>query len=123
VNQLVGSEDLHWKQVQRGVAQVQRRGEAISIGTGTLVGRQARIIAWHWYWVDGTLTTSPLRATLLQMLARIGGRSETCAWVTVFTTEGESSTSAPPLLETFLSDMLSSIDGALRGGDLTNATS
>jgi len=113
-NQLVGSQDLHWKLVQRGVAEAHRRGELIPVTTGTLVGREARIVAWHWYWVDGTLTTSPARAALVQVLARLRGRSETSVWLTAFTTEGEVTSSAPSPLEDFVSDMLDSIESALR---------
>jgi EpsI family protein len=113
VNQLVSSEDPHWKLVQSGVAEVHRLGEVMPVRTGTLVGRDVRLIAWHWYWVDGTLTTSSARAALVQVLARLRGRSEMSAWVTVFTAEGEGTTSAPLLLEAFLSDMLDSIDQAI----------
>jgi exosortase A len=114
VNQLVGSEDPKWKQIERGVAQAHRRGEVIPVRTGTVVGQDARIIAWHWYWVDATLTISSTRAALVQVLARLTGRSETSAWVTIYTTQKEYSASTPLLLEAFLSDMLDSIDQALR---------
>ena len=105
--------NLHWKLTQRGVAQARRGGEVIAVSTGMLVGRDARVVAWHWYWVDGTLTTSPTRAALAQMLARLRGHSERSAWVAVYTTEGEDMASAPLVLEVFLSDMLDSIDQAL----------
>jgi len=113
MNQLVGAEDPHWNLVQRGMAEVHHQGEVILIRTGTLVGREARIVAWHWYWVDGTLTTSSVRAALIQVLAYLRGRSETSAWVTAFTVEGESTSSAPSLLDDFVSGMLDSIDNAL----------
>jgi exosortase A len=116
-NQLVGSQDTNWRLIQRGVAEANRRGEVISVRTGALVGRQGRIVAWHWYWVDGTLTTNPARAALLQMLARLHGRSERSAWVTAFTTDGEGAASAPLVLNAFLADMLESIDQALRVAD------
>jgi exosortase A len=113
-NQLVGSQDTNWRLIRRGVVEANRRGQAISISTGTLVGREGRIVAWHWYWVDGALTTNPARAALLQMLARFNGRSERFAWVTAFTTESEGATGAPLVLDAFLADMLESIDQALR---------
>jgi EpsI family protein len=113
-NQLVGSEDPKWKQVQRGVAEARRRGEVVPVRTGALVGPNGRILAWHWYWVDGTLTTYPARAALLQVLARLRGRSELSAWVTAYTIEGDDRASGPLVLEAFLADMLDSVDNALR---------
>jgi exosortase A len=113
-NQLVGSQDPHWSQIERGSAQVHRGGDVITVGTSTLVGREARIVVWHWYWVDGVLTASPIRAALAQVLARIRGRSETSAWVTVYSTEGERIGSESLGLGAFVTDMIDSIDHALR---------
>ena len=74
-----------------------------------------RIVAWQWYWVDGTLTSSRVRAALLQVLARIRGRSQMSAWITVYTAENvEATASAPRVLEAFLFDMLDAINERLR---------
>ena len=114
VNQLVAPQDPHWKQVERGVAELRSRSDAITVGTGTLVGSAARVVAWHWYWVDGTLTSSPARAVLCQILARLRGRSDLSAWMAVYALEDERTASAPLLLDAFLSDMLDSIDQAMQ---------
>lgn len=116
-NQLVGADDLHWKQVQRGIADLPHGDDVISIRTGTLVGRGARVIVWHWYWVDGTMTTSPTRAALLQVLARVRGRSEMSALVAAYTIQEDSMGSEAPVLAAFLPEMLGSIDDALRQGE------
>ena len=116
-NRLVGSENPRWKQIERGVAEAHRRGGVVPVMTGTLFGRDGQILAWHWYWVDGTLTTSPARAALAQVLARLRGRSEMSAWVTAYTVEGDDPASGPPVLDAFMSDMLDSIDSALQAGN------
>jgi EpsI family protein len=113
-NQLVASPDTHWRQFDRGSTQVNRGSDVISVGTSTLIGREARIVVWHWYWVDGMLTASLTRAALAQILARIRHRSETSGWVTVYTAEGQQLGSTPPVLEAFLADMIDSIDQALQ---------
>jgi exosortase A len=110
LNRLVASNDLSWNLVQHGVAEVHHHGQVIPIETATLIGREAQIVAWHWYWVDGLVTTSPSRAMLAQVLARLRGRSEVSAWVTVYTVESEGIRSAGLVLEDFLSDMLDSIN-------------
>ena len=84
------------------------------LNESTLIGREARIVVWHWYWVDGMLTASLTRAALAQILARIRHRSETSGWVTVYTAEGQQLGSTPPVLEAFLADMIDSIDQALQ---------
>jgi exosortase A len=114
-NRLVGSQDPQWKQVDRGVAEVRRGREGFSARTGTLTGQGVRIAAWQWYWVDGTATSSPSRAALLQVAARIRGRSQMSAWVTVYTAEDvEAAPPAAPVLDGFVSDMLNAIDDRLQ---------
>jgi len=83
------------------------------VRTATLVGSQARLVAWQWYWVDGEVTADPVHASLLQLLARLRGRSETSAWVSVYTMAGDDPAAAPKLLEAFVSDMSAAIDAAL----------
>jgi exosortase A len=114
-NQLVTSQDKQWRQIDRGVAELRHGNDAVSVKTGTLAGQGMRIVAWQWYWVDGTLTSSRVRAALLQVLARIRGRSQMSAWVTVYTADNvEATASAPRVLETFLFDMLDAINERLR---------
>jgi exosortase A len=114
-NQLVTSQDPQWRQIDRGVAEVMRHdSDPLSVATATLSGQGVRIVAWHWYWVDGTLTSSRVHAALLQVAARIRGRSQMSAWVTVYTTENAEAASAPRVLEAFLFDMLDAINERLR---------
>lgn len=116
-NQLVLLQDPNWRQIARGAAEVHRGGEMIAVTTGKLAWKKVRVVAWHLYWIDGKLTTSSAKAAWLQVLARLRGRSETSTWIVVYTTELNNMTSAAPVLETFLSDMLNSIDQALRAVD------
>lgn len=114
VNKLVGSQDPHWTQVQWGVTQTHRGKDVSSVRTATLAGPEGRITAWSWYWVDGAWVTSPVRAVLGQLLARLRGRSEMSAWVTVHATEDGQTPPASVLLEDFMSEMHDSMDRALR---------
>jgi exosortase A len=112
LNQLVSSDDRDWKMVQRGLTEASWRSEIVAVNSATLLGRDVSVTAWQWYWIDGTMTTSPLRAALLQVLARLRGQTELSAWVMVFTQDA-SGDSERPALGPFLSDMLESIDQTL----------
>ena len=48
-----------WKLARQGAAQVRWDGEAVGVRTGALVGTEGRLLAWQWYWVDGTATREP----------------------------------------------------------------
>ncbi len=121
-NRLVEPADPRWKQVRRGSAEASTGGGVVSVRTGTLVGQGQRVIVWHWYWVDGTMTTSPARVAFLQILARIRGHSERSAWVIAATLQEDPASSHAPALETFFSDMLESVDASLKPGDPPEGT-
>ena len=123
LNRLLEPDGLNqgWKLARQGAAQVRWGGEAVGVKTGALVGTDGRLLAWQWYWVDGTVTANPARAVLLQMLARFGGRSEVSAWVTVYTEDGEDPSVAPRVLDAFVVDMSASIGGALASAASTPA--
>lgn len=103
----------HWKLSQLGRAQAAWGGQSVEVRTGVLVGREARLLAWQWYWVDGAITADPIRASALQLLARLRGRSEVSAWITVYAPDGSEPGAAPSALQSFVADMSSSIDATL----------
>lgn len=115
LNRLVEADGLNprWKLVRQGTARAHGGGEVADVRTGVLIGPKSRLLAWQWYWVDGTATASPARAVLLQMLARLRGRSETSAWVSVHTPESEDPSVAAGVLQIFVADMSESIGSAL----------
>jgi exosortase A len=114
-NRLLEPDGLNpqWKLAKQGVAQARWGGETVEVTTGVLIGAQSRLLAWHWYWVDGHVTASPGRAAMLQMLARLRGRSETSAWVSVYAIDESDPLVAPRVLGSFIADMSASIGLAL----------
>jgi len=120
-NSLTDPRDPRWMLVRRGSTDLQGQASAFAVRTSTLAGRHDRIVVWDWYWVDGTSTGSPLRARVAQMLARMQGRDETAAWVTVCTTERDGGTPGPRVLRGFASRMLPSIEEALEADRLAAA--
>jgi len=113
-NRLVAVDSKTWRQVERGQARLRGGDDTVRVGTATLLGPEGRIVAWRWYWVNGTMTDSPARAALAQALARLQGQSEVAALVTVFKEEDDSAVTAALALEPFASEMLASIEAALR---------
>ncbi|MFO1220716.1 MAG: exosortase A [Burkholderiaceae bacterium] len=106
--------DPNWKLAQQGSVHTQWSGQALDARTGVLVGSEARLLAWQWYWVDGSVTADPLRASALQLLARLRGRNEVSAWITVYARELGDPGGASETLRQFLADASTAIDAALR---------
>jgi exosortase A len=114
-NRLLEPDGLNpqWKLAGQGFAQAHWAGSTFDVRTGVLVASERRLLAWHWYWVDGIATTSPTRAALLQILARLRGRSEVCAWISAYTAVGDEPSAATRALQEFVADMSTSIGQTL----------
>ncbi|HWU83830.1 MAG TPA: EpsI family protein, partial [Rhodocyclaceae bacterium] len=48
-----------------------------------------RLLVWQWYWIDGELTASDVKAKLLGLKARLLGRGDDGAIVVVYAPVGE----------------------------------
>ncbi|OGT80376.1 MAG: EpsI family protein [Gammaproteobacteria bacterium RIFCSPLOWO2_02_FULL_61_13] len=115
VNELVSSDNRNWSLAGRGIANTEFSGKPIEVKSGVVIGRGERIVAWNWYWVDGTATASDIRAKINQMLMRFGGRDDTSAWIAIYTANEDVSTNTGrKVLDEFLRDMGGSLERALR---------
>jgi exosortase A len=97
--------DPQWKLGWQGTAQARWAGRATGVRAGVLLGDKTRLRVWQWYWVDGIATADPIRASALQLLARVRGRAETSAWVTVYTPETEERGAADAALDDFVAEL------------------
>ena len=112
-NQLAGTEKSSAALADRGVALTEVSGIALEAKTGIIIYRAGRILAWHWYWIDGLSTASDPRAKLKQLLVRLRGARVTSGWVAIYTDANESSAVPSKLLQEFMRDMGGSLESAL----------
>ena len=103
-----------WKLAQQDRVRLVLADGVVAVGSGTLIGRDTRLLVWWWYWVDGELTGSPWRAAWLQMAARLRGHDEHGGWVSIFTVDDGDGRAASTLLHAFIADMAGPMDVALR---------
>lgn len=88
-NRLARSDDEFWAVVENGrleadglpVRSASLRGGNVSSG-----GEQ-RLRVWQWYWVDGTLTASDIKAKLLTLKSRLSGRGDDGAIILLYAPE------------------------------------
>lgn len=91
-NVLARSEDDFWAVVTRGA----KDADGLAVRTATLRGgsvggvNEQRLLVWQWYWIDGELTASDIKAKLLGLKARLLGRGDDGAIVVVYAPVGES---------------------------------
>jgi exosortase A len=113
LNQLVDSDRHDWALSERGAAATTFAGRPLEVATGAIVGRGSRLVAWHWYWVDGVATASGSRAKLAQLLVRLRGEDDSAAWVAIYTEANRSPEAARSALEAFMREMGAPLERAL----------
>ncbi|MDE2598534.1 MAG: exosortase A [Rhodocyclaceae bacterium] len=87
-NMLARSDDPFWAVVERGGAE----SNGFSVRTavlrgGSVSGGEQRLRVWHWYWIDGQLTASDIKAKLLMLKSRLSGRGDDGAIVVLYAPE------------------------------------
>lgn len=88
-NTLVPSNDKVWSVISRSSiptalespAQVVRKTDILS----KEAGNEMRFVVWHWYWINGRVTTSDIEAKWLTALSRLRGKGDDSAVVMLFT--------------------------------------
>ena len=88
-NMLAKSDDGFWAVVARGSTEAGGMPvRTASLRGGTVAsGGEQRLRVWQWYWVDGTLTASDIKAKLLTLKARLSGRGDDGAIVVLYAPE------------------------------------
>ena len=112
-NRLAGTENSNWTLADRGTAVTAISGTSLDVKTGVVLGRNSRVLAWHWYWINGFSTANDTRAKLQQLLLRLRRIQTAPAWVAVYTGANDSSEAASKVLQEFMHDMGLSLDSAL----------
>jgi EpsI family protein len=112
-NRLASDDSKYWNLADRGAATTAVSGTPLEVKTGVVLGSNSRILAWHWYWVNGFSTANDTRAKLQQLWFRLQRIQTAPAWVAVYTGANVSSEAASKVLQEFMQDMGLSLDSAL----------
>ena len=84
-NVLVRSNDPLWSRVASGSHQIAVDQQSISVRTAELRSADSsRIVVWQWYWVNGYLTASDVKAKAYTALARLTGQGDDSAVIIVY---------------------------------------
>jgi exosortase A len=87
-NVLLRSDDPVWTRVDAGKRSIDAGGSQVDASRMEFRNRLGeRVVAWHWYWIDGRLTASDARAKAYIALSRLLGRGDDAAIVVVYAPE------------------------------------
>lgn len=112
-NVLVMSNDPDWQNVTTDKTNVEFESVSREIRTAELLnrasGRGERYIVWRWYWINGQVTSSDIKAKWLTALSILSGHGDDGAAVILYAPKPESSQS----LEAFTREMIPHIHRVL----------
>ncbi|MBK8401726.1 MAG: exosortase A [Propionivibrio sp.] len=112
-NVLVRSSDLKWARVKSGSSQIAFDRNSLTVRTAELRATDfSRLIVWQWYWVDGQLTASDLKAKAYTALSRLTGHGDDSAVIIVYALKDEAGGEAT--LEAFVQAVAPEIERVLR---------
>jgi EpsI family protein len=112
-NVLVSTRDTTSKEIGSGTTTVRWAGREFTAGTVELERQGEKLRAWHWYWIDGWLTSNDYVAKTLLALAKISGRGDDAAAIVVYAPEDDAATAAEVALEAFTRDMAGEVNRVL----------
>jgi EpsI family protein len=117
-NVLVASADPRWLQIAAGQREARAHGVPGIVQTADLSSRaDERLRVWHWYWVDGRWTDSPIRAKVWTAFAQLAGRGDDSAVVMLVTAKGagaEATAQADAVLDAFADAAVATIASTLQ---------
>lgn len=112
-NRLAGTDNANWSLADRGSAVTDVLGAQLNVKTAVILGRNSRVLAWHWYWIHGLSTANDTRAKLQQLLLRLQSVQTAPAWIAIYTSANVSSEVSTKVLQEFMHDMGPSLGSAL----------
>ncbi len=115
LNQLVRSEDKQWTRMGSQGQTLSLDGQDLRLRGTELRSAGTRLLVWQFYWIDGRLTASDVRAKLYGAWQRLSGRGDDAAAVIVYTVKDtDNAASAQALLQNFLQQNWGAIEAQLQ---------
>ncbi|WP_153110301.1 exosortase A [Propionivibrio limicola] len=111
-NVLVLSDDYRWLRVASGGRTMAGASGPLPVRTAVLRAQDGtRLVVWQWYWINGRVTTSDLKAKAYTALSRLAGQGDDSAVVIVYARQEPDGEAA---LAAFVNDAGQVIERALQ---------
>jgi exosortase A len=112
-NVMVPQKHPVWREVQRTRTVVDLSGSRLRVSQSRLSGSGQRILVWHWYWLEGTHTSSNVLAKLIEARNRLLGGRHPAVGIVLYTPYDHDRDGAERYLQDFLDAMLEPLEAEL----------
>lgn len=102
-----------WREVERRKVTIDLGGRTLQVQQSRLSGAGQRILVWHWYWLEGTHTSSNILAKLIEARNRLQGGPHPSVGIVLYTPYEHDRDGSERYLQAFLDDMLGPLEAEL----------
>lgn len=113
-NILIRQKHPVWKMPKEEPVSLDLGGKSLAVKQGILQSRTQKLLTWRWNWVAGTYTINDYWAKLLEAKDKLLGTPRDAAAIILATEYQETPQAATPILKSFIREMETAIDQALR---------
>jgi EpsI family protein len=114
MNDLEHAVSMPWSLVIQGAPTVDIGDTRVRVSSALARQQNQTLILWQWHWLRDRLTTSEAWGKALLAVDRLLGRSDTSAWVAIYSVDADDGRQAEAAVKAFAADMGSAINEALR---------
>lgn len=116
-NVLAATTDKLWAKAGESGRTLSRGGQEIPAVQTRLRAPHARLLAWHWYWIEGRRTVNPYFGKLLEGVSRLSGTGDDAAVVILYAPYDDRPEEAEAPMRDFLEQMLPALERSLNGAN------
>lgn len=113
-NVMIPQKDPHWSNIGEKKIVISLAGKSVEIRQTKLRSEDENLLIWDWYWLDGTYTSNPYIAKLIEARSRLSGKRHNAAGIVIATRYDEKIQPAAIVLQEMVATMLPSIEASLQ---------
>jgi len=113
-NVMIPQKDARWSNIGEKNIVISLAGQPVEIRQTQLRSAGENLLIWDWYWLDGTYTSNPYIAKLVEAKGKLFGRQRNAASIIIATRYDERIQPAAAVLQEMVTAMLPAIEASLQ---------
>lgn len=113
-NVMIPQKDARWSNIGEKKIVILLNGKSVEVRQTQLRAADENLLIWDWYWLDGTYTSNPYIAKLVEIKGKLLGKQRNAASIIIATRYDETTQAAAAVLQEMVTTMYPSIEESLR---------
>ena len=113
-NVMIPQKDARWSNIGEQKIVISLAGQPVEIRQTQLRSVDGNLLIWDWYWLDGSYTSNPYIAKLVEAKGKLLGKQHHAAGIIIATRYDEKIQPAATVLQEMTAEMLPAIEASLQ---------